>query len=64
MKIRHTERKVNLPLTVCVFPPKDGSRLVSADKFGRISFWKLPQHLNTATIQEKNIFQNIPYITE
>ena len=40
---------------------QDGSRIVSSDKFGRIYFWRLPQHLNTATIQEKNMFQNIPY---
>merc|ERR1719206_275992 len=63
MKIKHTERRVSLPITACLFSPKDGSRLVSADKFGRISVWRLPQHLNTATIQEKHIFQNIPYIT-
>ena len=64
LRIRHTERRVNLPLTGCTFPPSDGARLVSADKYGRISFWRMPQHLNTATIQEKNIFQNIPYIAE
>ena len=43
---------------------QDGSRIVSSDKFGRIYFWRLPQYLNTATIQEKNRFQNIPYKSE
>ena len=61
IKIRHTERNISLPITSCTFPNKDGSRIVSTDKFGRIYFWRLPQHLNSATISEKNMFQNIPY---
>ena len=49
-----------LSLLLC----RDGSRLVSADTHGKLYFWRLPQDLHTATIQEKLAFQNIPYQAE
>jgi WD40 repeat protein len=63
LSVAASERRVRLPLTTVAFPARDGGRLAAGDAFGRVCVWRLPDRLNTATIHEKNVFQNLPYGT-